>query len=135
MKKIILFMLLTLVFVSCTNPDEAKRVLEASGFTHIQITGYSIGGCGEADFYHTGFIAIGHNDRHWAQWTSGGRRGMFWTSQGKYHKILKSLGSMVIERSLQSANFFLIDRNRLTIHIFNNRGILCSVLSNLASVV
>jgi len=61
MKKIILFVLLTLLFVSCTNPDEAKRVLEASGFTHIQITGYSIGGCAEDDFYHTGFIAIGQN--------------------------------------------------------------------------
>ena len=61
MKKLILLILATLVFVSCTNEEDAKRVLEAQGFSNIEITGYNFFGCGKDDVYHTGFVAIGQN--------------------------------------------------------------------------
>ncbi len=61
MKKVILVAFLSLGLLSCTDPAEAKRVLDAQGFKNIQITGYNFFGCGKDDTYHTGFIAIGLN--------------------------------------------------------------------------
>ena len=61
MKKLILLALATFALLSCTDADEAKRVLAAQGFKHIEITGYNFFGCGKDDTYHTGFIAIGQN--------------------------------------------------------------------------
>ena len=42
---------------SCTEPDEAARVLRQSGFTDVAITGYAPFKCGEGDYSQTGFIA------------------------------------------------------------------------------
>ena len=61
MKKIIIAASLALCLMSCTDPTDAKRVLEAQGFKNIEITGYNFFGCGKDDTYHTGFIAIGQN--------------------------------------------------------------------------
>lgn len=61
MKKLALLALATFAFMSCTNAEEAKRVLEAQGFKNIEITGYNFFGCGKDDTFHTGFIAIGQN--------------------------------------------------------------------------
>lgn len=61
MKKLILLALATFALASCTDADEAKRVLEAQGFKNIEITGYNFFGCSKDDTFHTGFIAIGQN--------------------------------------------------------------------------
>lgn len=47
--------LLTALLCSCTNEQEARRVLEMDGVTDVQVTGYSWFACGKGDFYHTGF--------------------------------------------------------------------------------
>lgn len=39
----------------------ATRVLEQSGYTHVQITGYRWFAGGNEDFYHTGFSATAPN--------------------------------------------------------------------------
>lgn len=60
MKKFIL--IASVVFLAaCTQPDKTTRTLEASGYKEIQITGYDFFGCGERDYFHTGFIAKGAN--------------------------------------------------------------------------
>ena len=61
MKKMLILALASLAIMSCTNAEEATRVLEAQGFKNIEITGYNFFGCGKDDIYHTGFIAIGQN--------------------------------------------------------------------------
>lgn len=43
--------------VGCTNKKEAKEILEAEGYTDIQITGYNHFSCSEKDQYKTGFKA------------------------------------------------------------------------------
>lgn len=42
-----------------TDPIGATRVLQASGYTNIKITGYRWFVGGDRDFYHTGFAAKG----------------------------------------------------------------------------
>lgn len=41
----------------CTQPDEARRVLSAQGYTEIQITGYRAFMGGQDDVFSTGFVA------------------------------------------------------------------------------
>jgi len=41
----------------CTAPASAKRILEADGFTDVQITGYNFFACSKEDWFHTGFVA------------------------------------------------------------------------------
>ena len=53
--------LLALTMTSCTDEEGARRALEAVGYTHIQITGYSFFTCSKDDFQHTGFTARGVN--------------------------------------------------------------------------
>lgn len=43
---------------ACTQPDEARRVLIAAGYTEIKITGYRYFMAGEDETYSTGFRAI-----------------------------------------------------------------------------
>jgi hypothetical protein len=51
--------LLVFGLASCTDPDNATRILEANGFTNIEITGYSWFSCSEKDAQSTGFKAVG----------------------------------------------------------------------------
>lgn len=57
MKKVLLFALLALALVGCTNAGDAREALDAQGFTDITITGYDWFACSEDDWNHTGFIA------------------------------------------------------------------------------
>lgn len=50
---------ITLTVTACVNEPEARKVLEAQGFTDIKINGYQLFGCGKEDFDHTGFTAVG----------------------------------------------------------------------------
>lgn len=56
MKKMMLLLMVVLL-LGCTNPQKAKEVLEADGYTNVQITGYVLFACSKDDFYHTGFVA------------------------------------------------------------------------------
>lgn len=55
--KTILFIAILLALTGCTDPDSSTRILKASGFKDIQITGYNFFACSRDDFYHTGFKA------------------------------------------------------------------------------
>ena len=55
--KTVLIFLLAIFICGCTNSNDAKRALKASGFTDIKMTGYQWFACSQDDFYHTGFIA------------------------------------------------------------------------------
>ena len=57
MKRIILAAAIALA--GCTNADGTRRVLEAQGFTNIEVKGYSLFGCSKDDTYHTAFEATG----------------------------------------------------------------------------
>jgi len=64
MKKLFMGMCLVLALtlsVSCTNPNSATRVLEAQGYSQVQMTGYNFFSCSESDFYHTGFKGLSIN--------------------------------------------------------------------------
>jgi hypothetical protein len=50
-----------LTLAACTQPDDARRTLEAAGYSDIEITGYKAFGCSEDDYFHTGFRATGVN--------------------------------------------------------------------------
>lgn len=49
--------------IGMTDADDATRVLGDSGFRSIKITGYKFFGCGDSDFFHTGFSAISPSGR------------------------------------------------------------------------
>lgn len=55
MKKIVIG--LAVLLSACTDTNTANRVLQAQGFTKIEILGYSPFGCSEDDLYHTKFLA------------------------------------------------------------------------------
>lgn len=62
----ILFALLVIAVVAIkgygmTDAADARRVLEQSGYTHVQITGYRWFTCGKGDYYQTGFAATSPN--------------------------------------------------------------------------
>lgn len=59
MKRIILGLTILCAFslFGCTDAPNAKRHLEADGVKEIKITGHSLG-CGEDDFYATGFTGV-----------------------------------------------------------------------------
>ena len=44
---------------SCTNESAARKTLKASGYSQIEITGWSMFGCGKDDGTCTGFRAVG----------------------------------------------------------------------------
>jgi hypothetical protein len=59
---IIMFIFFTgLNFVGLSAPDEAMHVVTVSGYKNIKITGYEFYGCGESDFFRTGFEASAPN--------------------------------------------------------------------------
>lgn len=48
-----------LLAAGCTQPDHARRVLEAQGYTDIQMDGYDFLNCSKDDTYHDKFTAKG----------------------------------------------------------------------------
>lgn len=58
MKKILLLAAIVLTICACTDPEGARRALEASGYKDIQITGWEPLNRSEKDFYSTGFVAV-----------------------------------------------------------------------------
>jgi len=42
---------------SCTDQDEARRVLDDEGYTDVRFTGYAFAACSKDDTSHTGFVA------------------------------------------------------------------------------
>ncbi len=54
-------LLSVLIFVGCTDKDNAKKLLEKEGYSKIQITGYDWFGCPQEDVFSTGFLAIKNN--------------------------------------------------------------------------
>ncbi len=48
-----------LLLVACTDEERSRRVLDQSGYTDIQITGYAWAECSDSDTYHTAFRAKG----------------------------------------------------------------------------
>lgn len=48
---------------ACTSPNTAREILEAEGYTNIEITGYKPFACSDDDDLHTGFRARGVNGR------------------------------------------------------------------------
>lgn len=56
-KKILVLLGVVLSVSSCTQEDDALRILRSQGFHNIQITGFRFFGCDEKDTFHTGFVA------------------------------------------------------------------------------
>ena len=53
-----LIVVLSLISFGCfTNEPDTRRTLDDSGYTDVEITGYSYWACGKDDTYHTGFRA------------------------------------------------------------------------------
>ena len=59
MKKLLLIVVAAAMLFGCSDEGGAKRILTASGFRDIQITGYEFFACGKDDTYSTGFTATG----------------------------------------------------------------------------
>lgn len=59
--KILLALILALTLTACTDPDQVHSILSSQGYTEITVTGYEYFGCGQGDFYHTGFTAKSPN--------------------------------------------------------------------------
>lgn len=59
LKKAATFLLLgsTALLGGCTSERDARRALEAEGYSDIRITGYNFFACSKDDFFHTGFEA------------------------------------------------------------------------------
>lgn len=57
MKKFII-VILAFIISGCTNADNARRILEADGYTDIQMRGYDWFACSEDDMFHDKFTAI-----------------------------------------------------------------------------
>jgi hypothetical protein len=52
------FMIVTaMVAIGCTDDNATISTLNKSGYTDIEITGYSFWECGQDDTFHTGFRA------------------------------------------------------------------------------
>jgi hypothetical protein len=58
-KHLILPVFAALALTACSDPEGARKALQAQGYRDIQITGYAYWGCGKDDVYHTGFTAVG----------------------------------------------------------------------------
>jgi hypothetical protein len=54
---------LLLILTSCTDKDDAIRILSQQGYTEITITGYDYGACGKDDKFSTGFTALNLNNK------------------------------------------------------------------------
>lgn len=61
MKKLAIAVVALGFLAACDDPNTAKRTLSQMGYTDIEITGYSLFGCGKDDDFHTGFAATSPN--------------------------------------------------------------------------
>lgn len=61
MKSIALLILLALS--GCTQPENARRVVESAGYTNVVMDGYDWFNCAEDDIYHDKFRATGQNGK------------------------------------------------------------------------
>lgn len=59
MKRIALILTVATMLAACTDETAARKALAGSGFTDVQLTGYTYFGCGKEDTFHTGFEARG----------------------------------------------------------------------------
>jgi hypothetical protein len=55
--------IVALMLMGCSDPKEANRVLDNSGYTEIQIHGWSYWGCGKDDAFTTRFSAKNPNGK------------------------------------------------------------------------
>jgi hypothetical protein len=55
--KLLRLAILAVWALACTNPEGARKALESSGFTHIELQGFSMG-CGKGDYSADAFTAI-----------------------------------------------------------------------------
>lgn len=60
---LILLALVSILLGGCTRPDEARRALEAAGYTDIEMHGYDWLACGEEGGFHDRFTATGPTGR------------------------------------------------------------------------
>lgn len=58
MKKLMITLLTVFALSACTDPDNAQRVLEQNGYTHVVTGGYAFFSCSEKDTFATKFVAI-----------------------------------------------------------------------------
>lgn len=63
LRKLAVILAITLSLAACTDEKKAQRVLEESGFTHVETTGYRWFACSKDDDRHTGFKATGPTGR------------------------------------------------------------------------
>jgi len=61
MKKLFLVALVSISLFGCSSSSEARRVLEANGYTSIETTGHKFFACSEDDVFSTGFEATSPN--------------------------------------------------------------------------
>lgn len=61
MKKILIAAAIGIALVGCTREDDTRRVLEVSGYTNIEITGYRPFMASKDDLFSTGFRAKAPN--------------------------------------------------------------------------
>ncbi|MET3232228.1 UNVERIFIED_ORG: hypothetical protein ABIC54_004433 [Burkholderia sp. 1263] len=59
MKRIAMVLAVLTLLAACTDETAARKALAGSGFTDINITGYSYFGCDKHDTFSTGFEARG----------------------------------------------------------------------------
>jgi hypothetical protein len=57
MKKMIALAIVCALLAGCYSSDDARKALEAEGFTDIQVNGHAWFACSEDDFYNTSFTA------------------------------------------------------------------------------
>lgn len=60
---IITLLVAAALIAGCTDAKNARRVLESSGYSGIEVTGFELFGCGQDDFFRTGFSATGQDGR------------------------------------------------------------------------
>lgn len=59
MKQLVAVMVVASVLTGCTDSKGTRRALEAAGYSHIEVGGYSWFGCADKDSFATKFKAIG----------------------------------------------------------------------------
>jgi uncharacterized protein YcfL len=57
MKKYVAIALVTLLLAGCYSSNDARKALEAQGFTDIEVTGHAWFACSKSDTYATSFNA------------------------------------------------------------------------------
>ena len=53
-----------LAMTACTRPETSQEILEAHGYTDVDIGGYAVFGCSEDDTFRTQFEATSPSGQH-----------------------------------------------------------------------